>query len=46
MGIKKRFNLYYIFEEDKKVNVLNEKVAEQIWKQVSKKINEKNSKKN
>lgn len=32
--LKEHFNLYYIFEEDKRKNALNEKTAADIWKTV------------
>ena len=32
--LKEHFNLYYIFEEDKRKNALNEKTAADIWKMV------------
>jgi hypothetical protein len=36
--LKKHFNLYYIFKEDKRKNALNEKTATDIWKTVCAKI--------
>jgi hypothetical protein len=32
--LKEHFNLFYIFEEDKRKNALNEKTAADIWKTV------------
>ena len=36
--LKEHFNLYYIFEEDKQKNALNEKTAADIWKRVCAKV--------
>lgn len=36
--LKKHFNLYYIFKEDKRKNALNEKTATDIWKTVCAKM--------
>ena len=38
VNLKKHFNLYYIFKEDKLKNALNEKTVADIWKTVCAKM--------
>ena len=38
VNLKKHFNLYYIFKEDKRKNALNEKTVADIWKTVCAKM--------
>ena len=41
--LKEHFNLYYIFEEDKRNNVLNEKTAADMWKMVCAKVKQEHN---